>query len=894
MCLINILQKVVFYIKTFQYRDGLTALHCAASRGHTECIDTLVSLCGATTDLIDSNGCTALHYAVTLGHADATARLLELDANPNHQDQKGRSPAHCGCAKGQLETVKILKAHGANLWLRNARGDFPIHEATISGRRELIEWLLLQKIQHVNTTSNDGRSMLHIAANHNYTDICKILLDYGANINATYKNIKGTLVTPLDSALHKGYRSTAKFLQSQGGLPATKLYINGQFSNAFKNLTMNLELPIKYEEDMKKIDLSDSKKIIVYFKEICCDNYKYVGNCNYKFCKYRDKGHKNNRCKINKIVCFRGRSNSCNNKRKKTLVSDLYRSKSNLDIRCQLSQNDDENINETESSDSCDNCCYHKRIKHHVLCQKKKKIFINTKIKNYSNTENHNSNNIKLSNGISTDCVTKSNIEQNKDTLFDKNYTNDLPTSEGAFKDNFKNDSIDTNACENKIILQDTCNLPVKNIILENDYAETTFHSNGKKENTNALINEQLLKSDKLQIRSEEELAPANNAIIDNEIQNKNCYINNESNEIFVEDINYLDINDKQLTNVTTNILEPTNINDNMESSKEHHILQSQKLFQNELKKDENNFNIKKSPGDLEENFTTSEASQNNSNSYKKINKEPEYSEKNNFFGDFSNEKNQTLNLCFENPFTSDIKRDFYYSDINKAYTVLPLNSSDNKNYKEIENIERTSSFQILTSDNDLNIGENFLKSEPNLNNLPECNVLTDVNADIFSNYIKSETGNINENNLKIVTLTSNIFNIRKITFLAILKQKIIYDISGSHCNKPVKNEGKSDFASNHILTELGFSKEQKRKNLISKDRQSNYKISSYEKSSRIPVPKKKIHNLLIDNGRLLKSELTSCLKNYENCHQTSTKPGDRNACNMKTVTESIQGNVKR
>lgn len=48
-------------------KDGLTALHCAASRGHTDCLDTLLTLCGASTDVIDSNGCTALHYAVTLG-----------------------------------------------------------------------------------------------------------------------------------------------------------------------------------------------------------------------------------------------------------------------------------------------------------------------------------------------------------------------------------------------------------------------------------------------------------------------------------------------------------------------------------------------------------------------------------------------------------------------------------------------------------------------------------------------------------------------------------------------------------------------------------------------------------------------------------------------------------
>lgn len=48
-------------------KDGLTALHCAASRGHNDCLDTLITLCGASTEVIDSNGCTALHYAVTLG-----------------------------------------------------------------------------------------------------------------------------------------------------------------------------------------------------------------------------------------------------------------------------------------------------------------------------------------------------------------------------------------------------------------------------------------------------------------------------------------------------------------------------------------------------------------------------------------------------------------------------------------------------------------------------------------------------------------------------------------------------------------------------------------------------------------------------------------------------------
>ena len=62
LCLVNGLATVEAYDN-----DGLTALHCAASRGHHECIDTLIGLCGAEVDVIDQNGSTPLFYAVTLG-----------------------------------------------------------------------------------------------------------------------------------------------------------------------------------------------------------------------------------------------------------------------------------------------------------------------------------------------------------------------------------------------------------------------------------------------------------------------------------------------------------------------------------------------------------------------------------------------------------------------------------------------------------------------------------------------------------------------------------------------------------------------------------------------------------------------------------------------------------
>ncbi|XP_054726763.1 protein phosphatase 1 regulatory subunit 12B [Anastrepha obliqua] len=368
-------------------KDGLTALHCAASRGHTECIDTLISLCGAPTDLIDSNGCTALHYAVTLGHADATARLLDLDADPNRQDRKGRTPAHCGCSKGQFETVKMLKERGANLWLRNAKGDLPVHEASSSGRRELVEWLLEQRPKQVNTTSNDGRSLLHIAALNDYTDVCKTLLDYGGDINAIYRNSKGIVFTPLDCALQKGHRSTAKFLQSHGGLPSSKLRLAARRSNPFQEVSTDMVRPLRYVEKEELHDLQNSKKYVVYLKhsDSDCAGGEGDSNCSCHERTYRREQKFAHTCRRHQRSRrqARRRTSSCGEPKDSqghgSDEVDICRSKSNIEIRRRKSReryasssewDDKGEGNHDDDEDSCENCCYHKRQKQRVIRRK--------------------------------------------------------------------------------------------------------------------------------------------------------------------------------------------------------------------------------------------------------------------------------------------------------------------------------------------------------------------------------------------------------------------------------------------------------------------------------------------------------------------------------------------
>nr|CAD7405709.1 unnamed protein product [Timema cristinae] len=115
-----------------------TALHCAASRGHTDCLETLVSLCGAEVDVIDTNGCTALFYAVTLGHADSTQLLLTYGAEPNRQDRKGRTPPRGPTLSPQETSPGPHRGTTlAKATVRPPELTFGTTEATLGGRADM-------------------------------------------------------------------------------------------------------------------------------------------------------------------------------------------------------------------------------------------------------------------------------------------------------------------------------------------------------------------------------------------------------------------------------------------------------------------------------------------------------------------------------------------------------------------------------------------------------------------------------------------------------------------------------------------------------------------------------------------------------------------------------------
>lgn len=54
------------------------------------------------------------------------------------------SPSHCALVRGNLDSVKYLLQFRANIWMKNKRGDCPVHEA-------------IQSLAHPSTSDQDDQ-----------------------------------------------------------------------------------------------------------------------------------------------------------------------------------------------------------------------------------------------------------------------------------------------------------------------------------------------------------------------------------------------------------------------------------------------------------------------------------------------------------------------------------------------------------------------------------------------------------------------------------------------------------------------------------------------------------------------------------------------------------------
>ncbi len=179
-------------------------IHYAARNGHENTIKVLVTKGQADLEIRGQGNRTPLHMAVDHGQAETVALLLELGAEVNSKDYMQATPLHHAAENGYVETAEFLLDGGADVGARDETGKIPLHYATTA---EMADMLIVAK-SDPNAPDGYGLTPLHQAARSGNTDVARVLLEAGAEINARTKGGE----TPLDMA----DKTIIYFLQGRG------------------------------------------------------------------------------------------------------------------------------------------------------------------------------------------------------------------------------------------------------------------------------------------------------------------------------------------------------------------------------------------------------------------------------------------------------------------------------------------------------------------------------------------------------------------------------------------------------------------------------------------------------------------------------------------------------
>lgn len=191
------------------------------------------------------------------GFYDMVREMLMAGARPSFTDYDKRTPLHLACAEGHMDVTELLLLNGADPMLKDALNCSALDEAVKSGNDEVVQMLrkygavmparllskedgnyqcglnlvvqssrgceervsrLLQQGANVKYADDDKRTALHLATVGGHAGVVRMLLEAGANVNATDRWGR----CPCDEARDNGQKSILKMLTMHGNTNCSK------------------------------------------------------------------------------------------------------------------------------------------------------------------------------------------------------------------------------------------------------------------------------------------------------------------------------------------------------------------------------------------------------------------------------------------------------------------------------------------------------------------------------------------------------------------------------------------------------------------------------------------------------------------------------------------------
>ena len=231
---------------------GESLLHIACVNEDIAMVRYLIDKCKCSPSIKDSNENTPLHYSSSRNDVEISHYMLLAGCLRDAVNGDGDTPLHVAIHAGFVdsELVKVLMDSTFDiLKSQNKQGFTPLHNLCLFQHCNILQ-LLIRTVpdntlrEACSLTTNDGDTLVHMAAKCNAKDVIKLLKD---NNFVDPKQLNNELDTALHIACELGYEETALYLCTVGCDPV-QMNIEGMTPVAYALCNQHYKLSLVLTE----------------------------------------------------------------------------------------------------------------------------------------------------------------------------------------------------------------------------------------------------------------------------------------------------------------------------------------------------------------------------------------------------------------------------------------------------------------------------------------------------------------------------------------------------------------------------------------------------------------------------------------------------------------------